>query len=86
MFKSLILTSMNPLLTSLILTNVGDEFHYLSLGSLRQVVVCLIDMNQEVARVILECKKGIWNNQDSFGLVQDYFEYSVQSLDFFYCP
>ncbi|CAO2828315.1 unnamed protein product [Amaranthus hypochondriacus] len=68
------------------LTNVGDEgfeVHSLSLDSLRQVAGCLIDMNQEVVRVILECKKDIWNNQDLFALVQDYFEYSVQTLDFF---
>lgn len=61
----------------------GFEVHSVSLDSLRQVAGCLIDMNQEVVRVILECKKDIWNNQELFGLVQDYFEYSVQTLDFF---
>ncbi|KNA09311.1 hypothetical protein SOVF_154770 [Spinacia oleracea] len=61
----------------------GIEVRSVSLDSLRQVAGCLIDMNQEVVRVILECKKDIWNNQELFGLVQDYFEYSVQTLDFF---
>lgn len=61
----------------------GFEVHSVSLDSLKQVAGCLIDMNQEVVRVILECKKDVWNNQELFGLVQDYFEYSVQTLDFF---
>ncbi|XP_074294320.1 UPF0496 protein At4g34320-like [Silene latifolia] len=61
----------------------GFEIHSVSLDSLRRVAGCLIDMNQEVVRVILECKKDIWNNQELFALVQDYFEYSVQTLDFF---
>lgn len=61
----------------------GFEVRSLSLDSLRQVAGCLIDMNQEVVKVILECKKDIWNNQDLFALVQDYFEYSIHTLDFF---
>ncbi|KAL9229439.1 hypothetical protein vseg_004905 [Gypsophila vaccaria] len=61
----------------------GFEVRSVSLDSLRQVIKCLIDMNQEVVRVILEVKKDIWDNRQLFGLVQDYFECTVQTLDFF---
>ncbi|KAK2988831.1 hypothetical protein RJ640_022542 [Escallonia rubra] len=39
-------------------------------------------MNQEVVKVILECKKDIWKNQELFELVEEYFENSLQTLDF----
>ncbi|GAB2279713.1 hypothetical protein Dimus_014353 [Dionaea muscipula] len=55
----------------------------LSVDALREVTGSLIDVNREVVRVILECKKDIWNNKDLLSLVNDYFEYSTQTLDFF---
>lgn len=61
---------------------VGVEVRSLSFDSLREVTGCLLDMNQEVVRVILECKKDIWNNEDLFSLVEEYFESSLQTLDF----
>ncbi|KAI4386736.1 hypothetical protein MLD38_004643 [Melastoma candidum] len=61
---------------------VGVEVRSLSLDSLREVTTSLLEMNQEVVKVILECKKDIWNNQDLFALVEDYFENSLQTLDF----
>ncbi|PKI66174.1 hypothetical protein CRG98_013427 [Punica granatum] len=61
---------------------VGVEVHSLSFDSLKEVTSSLLEMNQEVVKVILECKKDIWNNQELFALVEDYFENSLQTLDF----
>ncbi|KAG6436248.1 hypothetical protein SASPL_101133 [Salvia splendens] len=60
----------------------GVEVRALSLDSLRQVTECLLDMNQQVVKVILDCKKDIWRNQDLFDLVEDYFDNSLKTLDF----
>ena len=60
----------------------GVEVRSLSFGSLREVTNSLLEMDQEVVKVILECKKDIWNNQDLFSLVEDYFENSLKTLDF----
>lgn len=62
--------------------SAGVEVHSLSFDSLKEVTGSLLEMNQEVVKVILECKKDIWNNQDLFGLVEDYFETSIKTLDF----
>ncbi|KAK4759065.1 hypothetical protein SAY87_020366 [Trapa incisa] len=61
---------------------VGVEVRSLSFDSLREVTSSLLEMNQEVVKVILECKKDIWNNHQLFALVEDYFENSLQTLDF----
>uniref|UniRef100_A0A5B7AL64 Uncharacterized protein n=1 Tax=Davidia involucrata TaxID=16924 RepID=A0A5B7AL64_DAVIN len=61
---------------------VGVEVRSLSLDSLREVTGCLLEMNQEVVKVILECKKDIWKNKEMFQLVEDYFENSLHTLDF----
>ncbi|MQL88845.1 hypothetical protein Taro_021411 [Colocasia esculenta] len=60
----------------------GVEIRSLSFDSLREVTSCLLDMNQEVVKVILECKKDIWKNPELFDLVEEYFENSLQTLDF----
>ncbi|KAL5754735.1 hypothetical protein ACOSP7_022955 [Xanthoceras sorbifolium] len=62
--------------------STGVEVHSLSFDSLKEVTECLLEMNQEVVKVILECKDDIWNNQDLSGLVTEYFENSVNTLDF----
>uniref|UniRef100_M8C8R5 Uncharacterized protein n=1 Tax=Aegilops tauschii TaxID=37682 RepID=M8C8R5_AEGTA len=54
----------------------------MSLVSPRGVTVCLLDMNQEVVKVILDCKKDIWKSPELFDLVEDYFESSLHTLDF----
>ncbi|XVF17823.1 hypothetical protein REPUB_Repub10bG0157800 [Reevesia pubescens] len=54
----------------------------LSFDSLGDVTGCLLEMNQEVAKIILECQKDIWNNPDMFSLVEEYFENSKRTLDF----
>lgn len=61
---------------------VGVEVRALSFDSLKEVTECLLEMNQEVVKVILECKKDIWKSQELFELVEDYFENSLQTLDF----
>lgn len=61
---------------------VGVEVRALSFDSLKEVTECLLEMNQEVVKVILECKKDIWKNQELFDLVEEYFENSLQTLDF----
>ncbi|CAH1437527.1 unnamed protein product [Lactuca virosa] len=70
--------------TSRVINTLADgvEVRSLSLDSLREVTGSLLDMNQEVVKVILECKKDIWDNDQLFSLVEDYFEMSIQTLDF----
>ncbi|KAL2552102.1 hypothetical protein Fot_05721 [Forsythia ovata] len=61
---------------------VGLEVRSLSLDSLRDVTECLLEMNQEVVKIILQNKKDIWKNKELSDLVDDYFENSLQTLDF----
>lgn len=60
----------------------GVEVRSLSFNSLKEITDCLLEMNQEVVKVILENKKDIWNNKDMFSLVEQYFENSILNLDF----
>ncbi|EXB77881.1 hypothetical protein L484_009177 [Morus notabilis] len=60
----------------------GVEVRSLSFNSLKEITDCLLEMNQEVVKVILENKKDIWNNKDMFSLVEQYFENSILTLDF----
>ncbi|KAG6537958.1 hypothetical protein ZIOFF_003061 [Zingiber officinale] len=39
-------------------------------------------MNQEVVKVILDCKRDVWKNTELFDLVKDYFHNNLQTLDF----
>ncbi|XP_008241622.1 PREDICTED: UPF0496 protein At2g18630 [Prunus mume] len=70
--------------TSRVITSLstGLEVRSLSLDSLKEVTDCLLEMNQEVVKVILECKKDIWNSKEMFSLVEEYFENSLQTMDF----
>ncbi|XP_008775795.2 UPF0496 protein 1-like isoform X2 [Phoenix dactylifera] len=60
----------------------GVELRSLSFDSLRQVTGSLLEMNQDVVKVILEGKEDIWKNPELFNLVEEYFENSLQTLDF----
>ncbi|GFS34110.1 transmembrane protein, putative [Actinidia rufa] len=53
-----------------------------SLDSLREVTQCLLEMNQQVAKVTLKRKRDIWNTEGLFELIEEYFENSLQTLDF----
>lgn len=61
---------------------VGVEVRSLSLDSLREVTDCLLEMNQEVVKVILDCKKDIWKSKELFDLVEEYFDNSLRTLAF----
>ncbi|KAI3462819.1 hypothetical protein Pfo_019482 [Paulownia fortunei] len=61
---------------------VGLEVRSLSIDSLREVTECLLEMNQEVVKIILQNKKDIWKNQELSNLVDDYFENSLLTMDF----
>lgn len=61
---------------------VGVEVRSLSFSSMKSVTECLLEMNQEVVKVILECKQDIWKTPELFELVEEYFENSLQTLDF----
>jgi len=60
----------------------GVEVRSLSFDSLREVTDSLLEMNHEVVKVILDCKRDIWGNKDLFALVNDYFDNSLQTLEF----
>ncbi|XP_077233586.1 UPF0496 protein 1-like [Tasmannia lanceolata] len=61
---------------------VGVEVRSLSIDSMKEVTSCLLEMNQEVVKIILDCKKDIWKNKELFELVEEYFESSLKTLDF----
>ncbi|XP_042410214.1 UPF0496 protein 1-like [Zingiber officinale] len=61
----------------------GVQVHSLSLNSLKEIIGCLLEMNQEVVKVILDCKRDVWKNTKLFDLVEDYFQNSLQTLDFY---
>uniref|UniRef100_A0A0D6QUK1 Uncharacterized protein n=1 Tax=Araucaria cunninghamii TaxID=56994 RepID=A0A0D6QUK1_ARACU len=60
----------------------GVQVQSLSLESLKEVTTCLLEMDQEVVKVILEYKNDIWSTPELFELVQEYFDNSLQTLDF----
>ncbi|KAK1363081.1 DUF677 domain-containing protein [Heracleum sosnowskyi] len=70
--------------TSTVLNSLaaGVEVRSVSLDSLRDVTESLLEMDQDVVKVILECKKDIWKNQELFNLVDEYFKNSVETLNF----
>ncbi|ERN17581.1 hypothetical protein AMTRI_Chr13g92300 [Amborella trichopoda] len=61
---------------------VGVEVRSLSVESLKDVISCLLEMNQEVVKVILERKQDIWKSPELFDLVEEYFNNSLQTMDF----
>ncbi|KAG6527727.1 hypothetical protein ZIOFF_009853 [Zingiber officinale] len=61
----------------------GVQVHSLSLDSFREITSCLLEMNQEVVKVILDCKRDVWKNTELFDLVEDYFQNSLQTLYFY---
>nr|XP_043618351.1 UPF0496 protein At4g34320-like [Erigeron canadensis] len=61
---------------------VGVEVRSLSLDSLQEVTTSLLDMNQEVVNILIESKEDIWNNDELFSLVKDFFDLSLLTLDF----
>lgn len=62
--------------------STGVEVRAVSFDSLKEVTNCLLEMNQEVVKILLDCKKDIWKTQELFELVEEYFDNSLQTLDF----
>ncbi|GAB2255312.1 hypothetical protein Droror1_Dr00009090 [Drosera rotundifolia] len=72
--------------TSRIITSLADgavNTRSIPVSTLADATGSLIDSNREVVRIILRCKEDIWDNKDVLDLVNDYFDYSIQTLDFF---
>ncbi|GER25109.1 hypothetical protein STAS_00679 [Striga asiatica] len=61
---------------------VGLETRSLSLDSLSEVTECLLEMNQEVVKIVLQNKRDVWKNKELFDLVDDYFDNSLLTMDF----
>ncbi|XAR72837.1 hypothetical protein NMG60_11019611 [Bertholletia excelsa] len=59
------------------------EGRALSLDSLTKVTGCLSEMIEEAVKLILECKEDIRNYPDLSGLVDEYFDTSLKTLEFF---
>ncbi|KAG5241288.1 hypothetical protein OIU76_024488 [Salix suchowensis] len=68
--------------TNHVINNLAAGVEIRSLGSFKEVTNCLLEMNQDVVKVILESKEDIWNNPELFGLVEEYFKNSVKTLEF----
>ena len=82
-FDSTVQVSTNRVINTLAVgVEVGVEVRSLSFDSLREVTNCLLEMNQEVVKVILDCKKDIWKSKELFDLVEEYFDNSLRTLNF----
>ncbi|KAF5752952.1 hypothetical protein HS088_TW01G00870 [Tripterygium wilfordii] len=60
----------------------GVEMRSLSFDSLKEVINALLEMNQEVVKIALENRTDIWNCEDLFALVEEYFDNTGKILDF----
>ncbi|CAI9777491.1 unnamed protein product [Fraxinus pennsylvanica] len=61
---------------------VSLDVQSVSLDSLRDVTECFLEMNRGVVEIIVQNKTDIWKNKELADLVDDYFENSLQTLDF----
>ncbi|CAK7339515.1 unnamed protein product [Dovyalis caffra] len=68
--------------TNHVINSLATGVEIRSLGSFKEVTSCLLEMNQDVVKVILESKEDIWKNRELFGLVKEYFENSVKTMEF----
>ncbi|EOA16877.1 hypothetical protein CARUB_v10005102mg [Capsella rubella] len=60
----------------------GVKDRALSFDSLKVAMESLLEMNQEVVKVILDCKEDIWENKEMFEIVEDFFDTSLKTQDF----
>ncbi|KAJ0236580.1 UPF0496 protein [Hirschfeldia incana] len=60
----------------------GSESRSLSFEALIEVSGCLLEMNQEVVRFIIESREDVWDNKDLTCIVNAYFDSSIKTLDF----
>ena len=70
--------------TSRVITAIAVDINVraLSFDSLNEVTRCLIEMNQEVVKVILDSRKDIFKNPKLVNLVEEHLENSLRTLDF----
>ncbi|RZS29305.1 hypothetical protein BHM03_00063017 [Ensete ventricosum] len=61
---------------------LGVELRCLSFDTLREVTGCLLETNKQVVNAILECRKDVWKSPELLSLVDEYFECSIQTLDY----
>ncbi|CAN8276272.1 unnamed protein product [Cochlearia groenlandica] len=78
-FDACIQSRTNKVIRSL---STGVDARGLSFNCLKEVTGCLLETNQEVVKMILDCKKDIWKDLELFDLVDDYFKNSSKTLDF----
>lgn len=78
-FDATIQAHINRAISSL---STGVEVRSLSFDALREVTNSLLEMNQDVVKVLLDCQKDVWRNQELFSLVEIYFENSLKTLEF----
>ncbi|KAJ6740161.1 UPF0496 PROTEIN 3-RELATED [Salix purpurea] len=64
------------------LKEVSNSVEIRSLGSFKEVTNCLLEMSQDVVKVILESKEDIWDNPELYDLVQEYFKRSIKTMEF----
>ncbi|KAL1204297.1 hypothetical protein V5N11_029495 [Cardamine amara subsp. amara] len=60
----------------------GAETQSLSFDALIEVSGCLLDMNHDVVRFIIESREDALDNKDLSDLVNAYFDSSIKTLDF----
>ncbi|CAN8251354.1 unnamed protein product [Cochlearia groenlandica] len=60
----------------------SSESRSLSFDALIEVSGCLLEMNQEVVKFIIESREDVWHNNDLTCLVNAYFDSSIKTLDF----
>ncbi|CAK7339513.1 unnamed protein product [Dovyalis caffra] len=69
--------------TNKVINSLGTaNLHLGSLSSFKVVTNCLLEVNQDVVKFILESKEDIWNNPELFALVDEYFKSSIETMEF----
>ncbi|VVB04309.1 unnamed protein product [Arabis nemorensis] len=79
-FDSLLHQRTNRLISVL---RAEGETQFLSLNSHIEVCGFLLELSEDVVRVIIESKEDVWKNKDLMSLVNAYFKSTAKTLDFF---
>ncbi|CAK9863004.1 unnamed protein product [Sphagnum jensenii] len=62
--------------------SVEEPGQGVSFKSLKDITVSLLEVDKEAVDVILNCKKDVWQNKALKELVKDYFDTSLNAVDF----
>ncbi|KAJ6740163.1 TRANSMEMBRANE PROTEIN [Salix purpurea] len=68
--------------TNHVISSLATSVEIRSLGSFKKVTTCLLETNQDIAKVIFECKEDISDSPELFDLVEEYFKSSVKTMEF----